>query len=470
MAIQSYVLAVCMALPSASFECPLADAPEPRDLPSGIEPEKVSHAEPAVSLAESANRVITAKIEGSKSENKTSGSHTSPPTHGNALTLDDLERIALESNPTLVQATMAVSAAQGQHLQAGLYPNPAVGYVGADIGLERTEGQQGGMVSQEIVTFGKLRKARAAASWQVQQSRHAWEAQQQRVLNDVRSGYYEVLLAQKTIDLNEQLVRIGEQGVGATEKLRAAMEVSRADVLQAQIEADTAKLDLTFSRNRYQAAWRRLTAVLGQPDMEPQPLIGDVESNLPEFKWEDSLIQLLAQSPVLAQAKAGVQKACHEVSLQRAERWPNLEIAAGAKRDATALMTLADVEVSVPIPIFNRNQGNILSAQAEYVSAVREVERVELALRDQLAEVFEQYANSRQRVKTYSASILPNAKESLGLVSAGYREGEFDYLTLLTAQRTYFSVSLEYLDSLSELWARAVTIKGLLLSGGLEGE
>jgi len=385
------------------------------------------------------------------------------------LTLDDLEQIALESNPTLVQARMAVRAAEGDFVQASLYPNPTIGYAGADVGLDGTSGQQGAVLGQEIVTSGKLRLERAVASHEVRKAQYGWEAQRLRVFNDVRAGYYEVLLGQKMIDLNLRLVGIGDEGLRLTEQLRAAEEVSRAEVLQVTIEAEKARLSLAEARTHHQTAWRRLAAVLGRPDLEPAPLAGDIEVGLPEFNWEDSLAQLLAQSPELGQARAGVQRERYVLARQSAERVPNLEIEVGAKYDETALRTLADVGLTLPLPLFNRNQGNIIRAQAELITAQREVDRVELDLRDRLAAAFEQYANARRQVDAYSSSILPNAKESWDLISLGRREGEFGYLTLLTAQRTYFSVNLDYLAHLRALWAQSVELEGMLLSGGLQG-
>jgi cobalt-zinc-cadmium efflux system outer membrane protein len=391
-----------------------------------------------------------------------------PTDRADALTLDDLRKIALESNPTLAQAAMAVQAAEGRYVQAGLYPNPSIGYLGGDIGLDDTSGQQGAVFGQEIVTTRKRRWARNAASWEIEQTRYAWEAQRRRVLNDVRAGYFEVLLAQKTIELNQQLVNIGDAGVRVAQQLFDHKVVSRADVLQARIEADMAKLGLNNARNRHQAAWRRLTAVLGQPQMRPQPLAGDVEANLPEFNWEDTLSVLLTQSPELGLANAGVERARSELSLQCAQRFPNFEVESWVKYDEGAHQSLIDVAVSIPLPLFDRNQGNVMAAQSNLIAASTEAQRVELDLRNRLASAFEQYANARRQVQTYTDSVLPNARESLRLTNLGYQAGEFGYVTLLTAQRTYFGVSLEYLNSLTELWASSVELEGMLLSGGLE--
>lgn len=396
------------------------------------------------------------------------GESPQTPTPPAPLTLDELEQIALESNPTLVQARLAIQAARGNYLQAGLYPNPMIGYRSDEVGNEGRAGFQGGGVAQEIVTSGKLRLGRAVASHEVAEARLAWEAQRRKVLNDVRAGYYEVLVAQRLVEINEQLVRIGEEGAQATEKLWAAREGSRTDVLQAQIEAETARLNLAAARHALQGAWRRLAAVLGRPEMPLPPLAGEVDKQLPAFDWEEALARVWAQSPELARARAAVERARCELARQYALRVPNIELEAAVKNDTLSRYTVADVGLAVPLPVFDRNQGRILRAQADLAAAQQEVRRVELTLHDRLASAFEQYATARRRVEVYAATILPNAKASLDLVAAGYGEGEFSYLHLLTAQRTYFEANLNYLQSLRDFWLRCVEIEGLLLRGGLE--
>ena len=384
------------------------------------------------------------------------------------LTLDDLIQIALACNPTLIQASMAVQAAQGNHLQAGLYPNPVLGYKADEIGNQGTEGFQGAFLGQELVTAGKLRWGQAVACHEIQQARFALQAQQQRVQNDVRIGYYETLLAQKRIEVNQQLVAIEQQSLKATQQLKAAAEASQVTVLQAGIEAEKVQLDLSEAEDQYQAAWRRLVAVLGRPEIAPAPLAGDPTSDLPELTWEESLARILSQSPELAQARAAVDRARCDVALQCAERVPNVDLGSAVKYDSMSRYTVVDLEVGVAIPIFSRNQGNILRAQAAVASAQGELRRVELALRERLATVFQQYLNARRRAEKYATTILPHAQQSLELTLAGYRHGEIDYLTLLTTQRTFCDTSLKHLDSLEELWTRTVELEGLLLRGGLQ--
>jgi cobalt-zinc-cadmium efflux system outer membrane protein len=395
-----------------------------------------------------------------------------PRPEGNAgvqgMTLTELEDMAQQCNPTLVQAAARAQAAEGEACQAGLCPNPVAGYRATEIGDEGHAGQQGGFVGQEIVTGGKRQLSRQVALQEVQQARWEFEAQRRRVLTDVRRGYFDVLVAQSTVDLAQQLVHIGQEGVATAEKLMQAKEVARFDVLQARIEADSARVVAERARNRYQAAWRSLAAVAGIPDLQPTRLAGDVRDGLTPLTWEESLARLLTDSPVLAGARAGVCRAQAALARQCAERTPNLNVETAVQYDNATNYTFADVQVGMPIPVFNRNQGNILKAQSELAAAQQNVRRVELELQQRLAVVFEQYTNARYQVEKYTQDIIPNAKASLDLVTSGYQQGEFNYLTLLTAQRTYFQANAAYLEALRELRFATATIEGSLLSDSLQ--
>jgi outer membrane protein, heavy metal efflux system len=362
---------------------------------------------------------------------------------------------------------MRVKAAQARCVQVGLYPNPVAGYAADEMGVNGTPGFQGGFVGQEIVRGGKLRLNRAIAAQEVQQAEYARQAQERRVLNDVRAGYYEVIVSQRSVALEEKLAGIGDEAVRIAEQLMKAKEVSRVDMLQARVEADSARLHLAAVRNRHHAAWQRLAAVLGTPNMELPRLDGDAERGYPLLAWEQTLGRLLSESPELAAARAGVARARCDLARQCAEPVPNIDVRARMQYDSDSRDTIAGLEVGLPLPLFNRNQGNIARAQAEVVAAQSEVRRVELQLQQRLASVFEQYATARLQVEKYRDEILPNAQTTIELVRAGYRQGEFPYLTMLTAQRTYFQVNLLYLEGLRELWTRSVEIEGLLLAGGL---
>jgi cobalt-zinc-cadmium efflux system outer membrane protein len=223
---------------------------------------------------------------------------------------------------------------------------------------------------------------------------------------------------------------------------------------------------LENSRNRQAAAWRQLTAVIGA-DLDPRPLEDSLDAAVADVEWVEVWERLVAESPELRVASVGVRRAELALARARAEVIPNLQTQAGVLRDTSTRDTIAEVQLSIEVPIFNRNQGNIRAAQAELGRARAEVRRVELELRDRLAGAFERYANARQQAEAYRTRILPNARENLELSEEGYRRGEFEYLALLTAQRAYFQSNLAYVEALANLWRSVVEIRGLLLRDGL---
>jgi cobalt-zinc-cadmium efflux system outer membrane protein len=385
------------------------------------------------------------------------------------LTLSDLEHTALRNNPTLAQARARVQAARGVWQQVGLYPNPVAGYSAEEMGDDGTAGKQGAFVGQEFVTGGKRQLSRAVAGQEVARLEQEWAAQQFRVLTDVRTTFYDALVAQRTVELADRLVKVADEGLRAAEALLKAKEASRVDLLQARVEANTARILLEDAQNRHQGAWRRLAAVVGMPDMAPGPLAGNVEDVGLPLRWEDALSRVLSESPELAAAAARVRAARWATERARVEWVPNVEVEAAVHHDNATGDDVVGTRVALPLPLFNRNQGNIVAADARLVAAQRGLERVRLSLQNRLAEVFRRYANAGQQVEKYRGTILPDAKETLDLMTAGYRQGEFSYLNLLTAQRTYFQSNLAYLESLLELKSARAQIEGLLLTGSLNG-
>jgi cobalt-zinc-cadmium efflux system outer membrane protein len=378
--------------------------------------------------------------------------------------------MALANNPTLVQATARVQAAQGRWVQGGLRPNPIVGYQASEVGNNGTAGQQGAFLSQEFVRGGKLALNRVAASQEIAQLQRQMEAQRLRVLNDVRIEYFNVVVAQRARELTGELAEIGKRGLETTERLFQGQQVSNAEVLQARIEAASASITLQNAQNRLAAAWRRLSSVVGTPEMAPQEVSGELTSQLAALDWGETYSRLITQSPELASARAGVSRARAILERAQAEPIPNLDVQLGVQYDNSSQYTIANIQAGVPIPFSNRNQGNVQTAYADVRNAQAEIGRIELSLRNRLASAFENYANARNQVDTFSRQILPDARSSLDLVSTGYRQGQVSFLALLTAQRTNAQANLAYLQALQELNSNRISIEGLLLTGSLQGE
>jgi cobalt-zinc-cadmium efflux system outer membrane protein len=396
-----------------------------------------------------------------------------PPGHPQAappppMTLADLDRMAETNNPTLAWAAARVGAARGEWTQVGLPPNPTAGYLASEIGDDGRAGQQGAFVAQEFVTGGKLRLNREVAAQAVRQAEQQCAAQRFRVLNDVRIDFYEVLIAQRKIEIAQELAGVSDQGFKAAESFMKAKEGSRVDLLQASIEANTAKMVLESARNDYLAAWRRLTAVIGLPETQPTPLNGDLREAMPEISFDDAMHRLLATSPEVASAQIGIERAQAAINRARVESIPNVQMQVSMQHDNSTGSNIAGVQVGVPLPLFNRNQGGERRAETELAVAQNDYRRVQLDLHHRLATVYQQYANSKHQVEIYSKSILPDAEASLKLVANGYHQGQFTYWILLTAQRTYFQTQLAYLDALKQLRRSSVEIEGMLLTDSLK--
>jgi cobalt-zinc-cadmium efflux system outer membrane protein len=237
-------------------------------------------------------------------------------------------------------------------------------------------------------------------------------------------------------------------------------------LLQAQVESQSVRVRFENARSSHQAAWRRLAAVVAV-DLAAQPLAGELATDLPLADWEQSLLRVQSESPEVAAALTQVQRARSALQRACAEAKPNIDLQLGIQYDNATEDPISMVQVSVPVPIINRNQGGIRQAQAEIVEASRNADRLQRELQERLAGVFERYLNARQQTQAYAKEILPRAKETLDLVTTGYQAGELQYLTLLTAQRTYFETNLAYLEALEQLWLAHVEIESLLLTGSL---
>ncbi|HEX4131430.1 MAG TPA: TolC family protein [Pirellulales bacterium] len=176
---------------------------------------------------------------------------------------------------------------------------------------------------------------------------------------------------------------------------------------------------------------------------------------------------LLQASPQLRAAEVRLGHARAEPRREQAQPIPNLTVQTVTEYDKTTGSTNVSTLLALPVPLYNRNQGNIFHAYADIREAQAEIERVRLVLRDTLAASFRRYEVVRNSVEQLRSEILTDAKENLDLTTAGYKAGEFDFARVLAARQTYFQSNLSYVESLAELRKIVVEIEGLQLTGGL---
>ena len=137
------------------------------------------------------------------------------------------------------------------------------------------------------------------------------------------------------------------------------------------------------------------------------------------------------------------------------------------QRDAVQKYSSVSPFISVPLPIFNRNQGNIQNVAAQLDQQRKEYERTSLALRNQLAAAFQQYQSARNQAERLKKDILPRIKENLELITKGYKAGQFDILRVLNARQAYFETITGYIDAPTTAHKIAIEILGMGLTGGL---
>lgn len=411
---------------------------------------------------------------------------TAPPQtarlEGPMLRLEDLERMALENNPTMAQAEAAVRSAEGRRVQAGLFPNPIMGYAGEELSTRAfsEKSEHYFFVEQTIPLGGKLGKSRNIFAQEKAQAEQTAAAQRQRVLNAVRVLYYDALGAQQLVEVRGELSRLAREAVGITGELFNVGQADRPDFYQIEIEAQRAQLDLIMAENHRDQVWQQLAAVVGNPLLKPARLAGSLERGLPALDQNALLAQLLRESPEIKRARAGVERARAAVTRAKAEPTPDLFLRGGMGYSNELLETnnpqLAGrktgpegfLEVGVRIPIFNRNQGNVAAATAEMVAAEREVTRVELALRARLSASFRTYQNALRVADQYERQILPRAQRAYDMYLASFRQMAAAYPQVLISQRTLFQARAEYVEALVNVWGNAVQIRGYLLEGGLD--
>jgi outer membrane protein, heavy metal efflux system len=415
-----------------------------------------------------------------KSAKAATQAQTEPQTE-HLMRLEDFEQMALQGNPTLAQAEAAVRAAEGRRLQAGLFPNPIMGYSGEELAV-RAIGEKSEHLfffEQSIPLGGKLKKSRNIFAQEKALAEQDMAAQRQRILNAVKILYYEALGAQQLVELRERLSKLAHEAVGVTGELFNVGQADRPDLFQIEIESQRAQLDLIMAENDRDQVWQQLGAVVGNPFLKRARLAGDLERGLPVIDQDAMLTRLLNESPEVLRARAGVERAKAAVARAKAEPTPDLFVRMGfgynlelLERDAALngrrTGPEGQLEIGMRIPIFNRNQGAIAAAGAEVDMAEREVRRVELMLRARFASALRSYQNSLRVTVQYEKQIIPRAQQAYEMYLRSFKQMAAAYPQVLIAQRTLFQVRADYIRALVDAWQNATQIQGYLLMGGLD--
>src|ERR1700730_13845378 len=294
-----------------------------------------------------------------------------PGSEQKTITLEELQQMAVQDNPTFAQSAANIQAAEGRNKQPGLYPNPTVGYQGEQIrGGSFRGGEQGFFVQQNIVTAGKLGLNRNIFEQELKQAETEAEEQKLRVVTNVRMSCIQALAAQQTLELRQNLSKLADDAVESSHQLANVGQADAPDVLESEVEAQQAQLAVTMAEQNRQRVWRALAAVVGNPRLPLMKLEGKLEDT-PPVDPDDLVEKIANESPAVRIAELGVKRA--EAALARAKREtiPDLQLRGGLQQNGELLSNGRSVglegfaDVGVRIPIFDRNQGNIAAAKAD---------------------------------------------------------------------------------------------------------
>jgi cobalt-zinc-cadmium efflux system outer membrane protein len=353
-------------------------------------------------------------------------------------------------------------------LQAGLPPNPTFGYSGQQLGSRGLAEQQGVMIGQKLITGGKLRLNREVMAREIQVAQRNYEAQRLRVRTDITLSFVHALSAQQRAELAEQLARISRESITTAESLLRANEGTRIEYLQAKLEAENTHILSQQARYHVDATWHTLTNVIGLRGTGVERLSGDWERFPPPADFESVYAHLEQCSPEIAAARAQIQRARWDYQLARRERIGDIDVQGLVQRDEGVNLTDGAVQISMPLPVWDRKQGRINEACANIAAAEQAEQKLRAALRQKLAEVYENYQNANHQIEHYTKEILPSAEEHLKLVNEAKRAGELNYTVVLLAQRTLAQARLAYLDAHRERALAASQIQGMLLQDSLQ--
>jgi len=387
-----------------------------------------------------------------------------------ALTLAELERMAVAASPGLAQSQSEVRAAAGRALQAGLYPNPVVGASGDHVagGPVLRGGDLGGFVEQRVVMAGKLWLQRGAAEQGRVAAGHMQEAERLRVLITIRELYYRALGEQQIVAARQDMAEVASRTAKTRRELANLGQADRPDVLAADIEAQRAELGVTMARNALDRTWREIAAVVGRSDLAASRLDGDFEA-VPKVDAEAALAAINAGNPELLAADANRAGADLQLRRARVENIPDIMVRGGVRYNreligpGEAIGTEGFFDIGVQIPIFNRNQGAIAAAGAEAERARLQGRRERLALTRRFAGVYKEYRDAVDAAARYRDSMIPAAREAYEMYVGNFANMAAPYPQVLTAQRNLFQLQEDYVTALIAAWRSAVAIEGLLV-------
>jgi cobalt-zinc-cadmium efflux system outer membrane protein len=370
------------------------------------------------------------------------------------LTIDEATRLALRENPTLRAKLFELEATRAGEITAGLRPNPTATYTaekfgaGAGTFIEHTA-----TVGQTIELGGKRQRRLDSARAATRVTAAEVEDVRRQLAAQVKKAFTDVLVGQATLALAEQNLKTLDD-IERIQRFRAERgDISELELTRIQVQRFAFERDAADARQAITAAKIALRAVVGPPAVAPDfDVVGELEFRDVPITREDLFARALANRPDLKAADAARAKARADVDLARANAWWDVTPQLEYKRTDANEHTFG-VGVSIPIRIFDRNQGEIARTRAEVERAQAQRDAVAVQILADVETALSTVLTQRGRVVVLRDTYLPKAARARDTVEFAYRRGGLSLLDFLDAQRTYRETALEHLRALGNYWA-----------------
>lgn len=388
------------------------------------------------------------------------------------ITLEDAITRAIESAPRLKASAASMKAAKGVHEQAGYWPNPRIGFEAEDVagsgqfsGISGAEITYG--VTQQIEIAGKRSNRVAAAEQGVALSQMDMNIERLNLIRDVHVAYADAIAAQETLRLAEERKELAEQLYKTVKQRVDAAREPEIQQSKAKIGVSTSSFNLARAEREFKHAKHVLSSLWA--GHEDNYHLADTHFYaLKAPPTEHEVEALLDKTPDLKRWEVEHQRRKALADLEESQAIPDPEVAVGVRDlrgpDEQAFM----VGLSIPIPVFNANQGNIARARNEALQIESQGRDAELTLRNEVFQHLEELINAYEQAKTLKGDIIPSAEKAFSLAREGYQAGSFPYLEVLDAQRTLFEVKENYVEALKAYHTASANVERLTTTGETE--
>jgi outer membrane protein, heavy metal efflux system len=377
-----------------------------------------------------------------------------------SLTLRQALALAMLHNPELASVSWTVRMAEARRVQAGLPPNPEIAFDIETFGAFSTA-ERALQLGQVIFLSGKLERQAKVAALERDLAGWDYEARRIAVYTATVKSFVALQAAQENVVLAEQIVATSRKMVEtASERVRNG-KASPIEEMKAKVELGTVRLDLERARQEVLGSRKRLATQWGstEPKFTHAEALFDLGPAIPP---PERLTALLSQNPDVARWATEMQLRQAVSKLEKAKAFPDPAVGAGWKREGESSRQGWVAGLSIPIPIFDRNQGGIREAQYGVAQAQEDRRAAEGQAYRDLAEAYQLMATAHAQAEILKTQILPEAQKAFDASIEGYDQGKFGYLEVLDAQRTLFDAKLQWVQILADYYAATANVEALI--------